>query len=99
MGAGLTAEGMATQLSELESLGAAGIILKPWSERKRSSLAIEQFLIAEYPTTWTPGRIDLFPGQLPSGFKSLGAWSHPAFHKLDVPMTRDQAWRLMATTS
>lgn len=40
---------------------------------QETSLAIEQFLIAEYPTTWTPGRIDLFPGQLPSGFKSLGA--------------------------
>jgi hypothetical protein len=23
------------------------------------------------------------------GFKGLGAWSHPVFHKLDVPMTRD----------
>ncbi|HEV7301873.1 MAG TPA: hypothetical protein VGN72_21230 [Tepidisphaeraceae bacterium] len=23
------------------------------------------------------------------GFKSLGAWCHPVFHKLDVPMTRD----------
>jgi len=23
------------------------------------------------------------------GFKALGAWSHPAFHELDVPMTRD----------
>lgn len=23
------------------------------------------------------------------GFKALGAWSHPAFHALDIPMTRD----------
>lgn len=26
---------------------------------------------------------------LDAGFKGLGAWSHPAFHKLDVPITRD----------
>ncbi|MGF1633792.1 MAG: hypothetical protein ACFCVE_08065 [Phycisphaerae bacterium] len=26
---------------------------------------------------------------LDSGFKALGAWCHPAFHELDVPMTRD----------
>jgi len=24
-----------------------------------------------------------------AGFKGLGAWSHPAFHKTDIPMTRD----------
>ena len=24
-----------------------------------------------------------------TGFKGLGAWSHPVFHKSDVPMTRD----------
>ncbi len=24
-----------------------------------------------------------------AGFKALGAWSHPVFHSLDVPMTRD----------
>jgi agarase len=30
------------------------------------------------------------------GFKGLGAWSHPVFHKTDVPMTRDlNVWSWM----
>lgn len=33
---------------------------------------------------------------LNSGFKGLGAWCHPAFHKLDVPLTRDlNVWTWM----
>jgi hypothetical protein len=31
-----------------------------------------------------------------AGFKGLGAWSHPVFHKTDVPMTRDlNVWSWM----
>lgn len=37
------------------------------------SLAIEKFLIAPFPTTFTAGRINLAPGTLPSGFYDLGA--------------------------
>lgn len=37
------------------------------------SLAIEKFIIAPYPTTFTPARIDLTPGALPTGFYDLGA--------------------------
>jgi hypothetical protein len=34
------------------------------------------------------------------GFKGLGAWSHPAFHAFDVPMTRDlNVWTWMAPDS
>lgn len=35
------------------------------------SIAVEQLLIAPYPTNWTPGRIDL--GSPPAGFFHLGA--------------------------
>ena len=35
------------------------------------SLAIERFIIAEFPNAWTPARIDL--DNLPSGFVDLGA--------------------------
>lgn len=38
-----------------------------------TSIAIERFLIADYPQSWTPGRVDLTPGALPSGFRDLGA--------------------------
>lgn len=34
------------------------------------SLGIERLLLADYPTTWTPARIDL--SSLPSGFSDLG---------------------------
>lgn len=35
-----------------------------------------------------------------TGFKALGAWCHPALHKLDVPMTRDlNVWTWMAAGS
>lgn len=37
------------------------------------SLAIERLLIAYYPASWTPARIDLTKGSLPSGFFDLGA--------------------------
>lgn len=37
------------------------------------SLAIEKFIIAPYPTTFTAARINLAPGALPSGFYDLGA--------------------------
>jgi hypothetical protein len=35
------------------------------------SLAVQRLLIAEYPTAWTPARVDL--ASLPSGFFDLGA--------------------------
>ena len=35
------------------------------------SIAIERLLIADYPTVWSPARIDL--GSLPTGFRDLGA--------------------------
>lgn len=35
-----------------------------------------------------------------TGFKGLGAWCHPAFHDLDVPMTRDlNVWAWMSGAS
>lgn len=37
------------------------------------SLAIERFLIAPYPTTYTPARVNMAPGLLPTGFFDLGA--------------------------
>jgi hypothetical protein len=37
------------------------------------SIAIQRLLIAPYPTTWTPARVDLTPGNLPAGFYDLGA--------------------------
>lgn len=40
---------------------------------QETSIAIEQFLIADYPQSWTPARVDLTPGSLPSGFRNLGA--------------------------
>jgi hypothetical protein len=38
-----------------------------------TSIAIEKFLIGPYPTSWSPARVDLTPGSLPSGFRDLGA--------------------------
>lgn len=38
-----------------------------------TSIAIEKFLIADYPQSWTPGRVDFTPGSLPTGFRDLGA--------------------------
>ncbi len=35
-----------------------------------------------------------------AGFKGLGAWCHPVFHQLDVPMTRDlNVWASLASQS
>src|SRR5262249_15662568 len=35
-----------------------------------------------------------------TGFKGLGAWSHPVLHKFDVPMTRDlNVWAWMRERS
>jgi hypothetical protein len=42
-------------------------------DEREVSIAIEQFLIADYPQSWTPGRVDLTEGSLPSGFRHLGA--------------------------